>query len=216
MGFRMPSLAMLGIALTLAGGASAQSLGGNTINLLQDAIGSGDGGNTLTLDQSGAAGALLAGSSDGLLPALQIGGGNFADVTMRASDGQLLLSQTNTGTGPGSGNTLTALIEGNGFGQLAQTGQGNLADLVILSGAGISSIGGIEQIGLDNEARLTVRDGAAEGRIVQDGNYNRTELVVQGAGTVGTITQRGIGNGTGEPIQVISNGAIVHIIQGGV
>ncbi|KAF0676065.1 hypothetical protein [Profundibacterium mesophilum] len=206
-----------GIALAAgSGAANAQSLGGNLLFLIQEGAGGSTGGNTLTLDQSNALGTRLAGSEDGLLPALQSGGGNTADVLMEGADGRLSLSQVNTGGALGRGNEAFAVIGGASIGELIQSGQGNVADLTIFSVPGLlPGSGRIEQEGSSNIASLRVEGAGASGQISQMGDANIMTLEVEGAGTSGTVIQTGNGNGTTGTVRVISNGETVRIVQRG-
>jgi hypothetical protein len=130
----------------------------------------------------------LSASNDLNAPALQLGDGNTATVTMSGDGGTVGLSQDSTSF-------------------LAQ--RGNSAEINALQGSSAF----LGQEGGGNEALLTVDALGASGTILQRGFRNEAELTVTGLGATGLISQIGIGNQTA--LTVNSPGSDVsYVVEG--
>lgn len=204
--------AFVGMALAGALWSGPGMAGDNNVAILLQ-VATGSLGNTLSIDQSGASGSLLAGDLLGATPAMQVGDGNRAAVVVTGTEGSAALMQGSQLT-PAIGNSAEVTVAGiGGTAALQQFGAGNIAELDVLSTGAAS--GSVLQIGSLNDARLRVEGGNVSGRLVQIGNANTNDLTVGGPGAQDisvTFTQIGAGlNNSGA--QVFTNAGAVQITQ---
>lgn len=198
----------------------------NRVDLLQSAT--GNLGNTLTVDQSGADNSLVAGALGSenplvLTPAQQVGDGNEAMLTLTGDGARMFLQQGQSIDNPGIGNEAIAVIAGRtGLGVIQQLGSDNFASLNVTSqDATLPSDGSIFQDGQGNSGTLTVEGLNVSGTLRQIGNDNVNTLAVTGENTSVEFIQEGTGlvnNGLGDfaavpGISVFSNAGSVTITQ---
>lgn len=176
----------------------------NSVDLLQ--ISTGQIGNTLSIDQSDANNAVLAGDRLAITPARQLGDGNVADLTIAGEGGQIGFGQS------GQANAATVSILGaNGFGQIEQLGNLNNATLNVDSGSLTAPADGlIAQFGNRNTATLNVRGTNASGELIQVGSGNTNTLTVDGpdASVVFTQVGRNLTNAGVNGVEVFTNGSV--------
>jgi hypothetical protein len=192
----------------------SQAGDGNRIYVLQERT-NGNGGNTLSVDQSNANDSLVRGPLQGAnqsLEAKQLGGDNKATLVIDGNGGTIQLLQSNPATEPGNGNTANVGLSGSGTALVSQIGSLNGAKLNV---SGDLAKGSIVQTGDLNQAELKVEGSGASGSVTQDGNNNVTSLNVTGAGTSVNYTLNGSNLTTvpGSGVQVYTNGATVTITQ---
>jgi hypothetical protein len=197
---------------TLLASGAAMAGGGNTLYVLQDASARPDIGNRLVIDQSAASNALVG---TALVPATQRGANNNADLTMSGFGGTIQLLQDNSDASANPiGNSLSISTAGASVAVAVQTGDGNLASLVLAP----LSAGTIVQNGDLNAASVIVSGSLAAGTIIQNGDQNTANLAVGGFSAV-TYVQNGDGLSTdglsysGQPVTVWSNAGAVLITQ---
>lgn len=175
--------------LVLLFGAALPAHAGDNNRAFLQQVATGPLGNTLTLDQSDASGALLAGDRLSLTPALQVGQDNVADIRFEQD-----------GSGMNE-NSIVLLTQG----QIAGPGMGNSADVVV---SGLAAFAAIRQLGSDNSANMTVASEnailPASGTILQIGNSNSANLDVSGTDVSGTINQFGSNNSNGLSVGGVS------------
>lgn len=191
---------LLAVPLALVWG-SAFAGNSNTIEIIQtNTLGIG---NSLTADQSLAAGSHIKGAlfhgNELVLssPAEQTGGDNTADLRIidsaNGTGGQIGLTQVNSSSLL-DGNQAVVLVEGNGLALVRQIGGGNFANLSV---TGRDASGSIFQNGDGNtvgsliDPGLSVSGTGAHGSITLNGSNNNVGLSVSGAGTSVNYTLNG-------------------------
>ncbi|MEH6833123.1 MULTISPECIES: hypothetical protein [Falsihalocynthiibacter] len=182
---------------------------GNYLYLVQDTQDSLLG-NTLQIDQSLATNSSVAGSLNGFMPALQLGGGNSANITVENERATVLLNQDNSLAPSLSGNAATIFGGELAVVALEQLGSGNLGNIEV---TGRGNIGSLSQTGDRNNGSVLVSGTSNSGTLNQVGNDNTYGLSVSGSATNVTFNQ--VGNNmtaTGSPT-VFSNAGTVVITQ---
>lgn len=224
----MVRLSVPAIAVAIAVSAIPAFAQSNTLTLLQQTD-PGLPGNRIFVDQSLASNSNIGGltitdTEDSLSfapdggAALQIGGGNSADITVSAADVQVGFSQNSRVDGTTGletsvlGNVATLDISGVGAAAfLNQAGNGNNGTLTV---SGFGATGVIDQVGNGNAGEVDVVGNGATGILRQIGDDNATSFQVVGDGTTATfqVVGSGIANAGATP-QVISNGGTVIVTQ---
>lgn len=198
-------------ALLMGAITASPSLAGsnNTVDLLQ--VSTGQFGNTLTIDQSGADNSLVAGDRLALTPARQIGDANSGNITVSGDGGRVAFGQS------GLGNDAVATVTGlGGLGAIEQVGRGNGASLTVESVSALfPSEGVIGQFGNRNTATLTVSGTNVRGTLLQTGSNNTNSLNVSGQDSSVVFSQFGnnLTAPSGEGVSVFTNAGNVSITQ---
>ncbi|KUF11470.1 hypothetical protein [Pseudoponticoccus marisrubri] len=195
------------------GFASAAMAQDNTVYLLQDNRAAESQGNVLTIDQSGASNALLAGDELGTAPAIQVGDDNSAEITAEGENVSVLFAQ-GAPNNPAFGNSATIGLDGtNLVASLEQLGEGNQGSVFV---TGLNNSGTLLQDGIGNEGTLSVDGVSNTGTLIQTGNRNVMNLAVDGTNT--NVTYEIVGSDF-QPVNsgpvVFSNAGTVSITQTG-